>query len=97
MDQPVETLAPAHPPARFVRDRTTQLLYAALCAFGALQTVPSLATPALRDEFGYSYGLSSAHLSVFAAGFTTSFAPMMNATSVCANSLLMSSSSNTSS
>ena len=68
MDQPVETLAPAHPPARFVRDRTTQLLYAALCAFGALQTVPSLATPALRDEFGYGYGLSSAHLSVFAAG-----------------------------
>ena len=68
MDQPVETLAPAHPPARFVRDRTTLLLYAALCAFGALQTVPSLATPALRDEFGYGYGLSSAHLSVFAAG-----------------------------
>jgi len=68
VDQPVETLAPVHPSTRFVRDRTTLLLYAALCAFGALQTVPSLAIPALRDEFGYGYGLSSAHLSVFAAG-----------------------------
>ena len=52
----------------FVRDRTTLVLYAALGAFGALQVVPSLATPALREEFGYSYGLSSAHLSLFAAG-----------------------------
>ena len=68
MDRPVETLAPAHAVTRFVRDRTTLLMYAALCAFGALQTVPSLATPALQDEFGYGYGLSSAHLSVFAAG-----------------------------
>ena len=72
MDRPVETLAPApaapHDLTRFVRDRTTLLMYAALCAFGALQTVPSLVTPALRDEFGYGYGLSSAHLSVFAAG-----------------------------
>lgn len=52
----------------FVRDRTTLVLYAALGAFGALQTVPSLATPSLRDELGYGYGLASAHLSVFAAG-----------------------------
>lgn len=60
--------APVHRPGAFVRDRTTLVLYAALCAFGALQTVPSLATPALRDELGYGYGLSSAHLSLFAAG-----------------------------
>ncbi len=55
-------------PVAFVRDRTTLVLYAALGAFGALQVVPSLATPALREEFGYSYGLSSAHLSLYAAG-----------------------------
>lgn len=55
-------------PVAFVRDRTTLVLYAALGAFGALQVVPSLATPALREEFGYSYGLASAHLSLFAAG-----------------------------
>lgn len=61
---------PVHPhrPGTFVRDRTTLLLYAALCAFGGLQTVPSLATPALRDELGYGYGLSSAHLSLYAVG-----------------------------
>lgn len=57
-----------HRPGTFVRDRTTVLLYAALCAFGGLQTVPSLATPALRDELGYGYGLSSAHLSLYAVG-----------------------------
>lgn len=68
MDSPVETVVPAHPVTAFVRDRTTVVLYAALCAFGAMQTVPSLATPALREEFGYDYGLSSAHLSLYAAG-----------------------------
>lgn len=52
----------------FVRDRTTLVLYASLAVFGALQTVPSLAMPALRDELGYGYGLSSAHLSLFAIG-----------------------------
>lgn len=60
--------ATGHPVGAFVRDRTTLLLYAALMAFGGLQTVPSLATPALRDELGYGYGLSSAHLSLYAVG-----------------------------
>ena len=72
VDRPAESLLPAHPVTLFVRDRTTLVLYAALCAFGALQTVPSLATPALREELGYGYGLSSAHLSVFAAGSVVS-------------------------
>lgn len=41
-------------------------LYAALGVFGALQVVPGLVTPALRDEFGYGYTLASLHLSAFA-------------------------------
>jgi MFS family permease len=51
----------------FVRDRTTLLLYAALGVFGALNVVPGLVAPALRDEFGYGYTLASLHLSLFAA------------------------------
>ena len=51
---------------RFVRDRTTLFLYAALGVFGALQVVPGLVAPALRDEFGYGYTLTSLHLSLFA-------------------------------
>lgn len=50
----------------FVRDRTTLLLYAALGVFGALNVVPGLVAPALRDEFGYGYTVASLHLSVFA-------------------------------
>lgn len=53
-------------PPRFSRDRTTLLLYAALGVFGALQVVPGLVTPALRDELGYGYTLASLHLSAFA-------------------------------
>lgn len=60
--------APAHEVTAFVRDRTTLVLYAALGAFGASQTVPSLAAPSLRDELGYGYGLASAHLSAYAVG-----------------------------
>ena len=52
----------------FVRDRTTLVLYAALGALGTLQTVPSLATPSLREELGLGYGVASAHLSMFAVG-----------------------------
>lgn len=55
------------PPPAFARDRTTALLYAALGVFGALQVVPGLVTPALRDELGYGYTLASLHLSAFAA------------------------------
>ena len=52
---------------RFTRDRTTLLLYAALGVFGALQVVPGLVVPALRDELGYGYTLASLHVSLFAA------------------------------
>lgn len=56
------------PPAPvYARDRTTLLLYAALGVFGALQVVPGLVTPALRDELHYSYRLAGLHLSAFAA------------------------------
>ena len=67
-EQATNTGVVDNPVVGFVRDRTTWLLYAALGAFGALQTVPSLVTPALREEFGFGYGLASAHLSLFAAG-----------------------------
>lgn len=68
MDRTLNDEVRRHPAGTFVRDRTTLLLYAALGVFGGLQTVPSLATPALRDELGYGYGLSSAHLSLYAVG-----------------------------
>jgi MFS family permease len=54
-------------PARFTRDRTTLLLYAALGVFGGLQVVPGLITPALRSELGYGYTLASLHVTAFAA------------------------------
>lgn len=60
------TTAPAAP--HFSRDRTSLLLYAALGVFGALQVVPGLITPALRDELGYGYTLASLHVTAF-AGF----------------------------
>lgn len=50
----------------FTRDRTTLVLYAALGVFGALQVVPGLVTPALRDELGYGYTVASLHVSAFA-------------------------------
>lgn len=52
----------------FVRDRTTGLLYAALGAFGALQTVPGLVAPALRTELDLGYGAAGLHVSAFAVG-----------------------------
>ncbi|MFP5218447.1 MAG: MFS transporter [Actinomycetes bacterium] len=55
--------APSH---AFTRDRTTLVLYAALGVFGALQVVPGLATPALRDELGYGYTLASMHVTAYA-------------------------------
>lgn len=64
------TRAPAPGPAlapSFTRDRTTLVLYAGLGVFGALQVVPGLVTPALRDELGYGYTLASLHVSAFAA------------------------------
>ena len=57
-----------HPLTAFVRDRTTLVLYAALGAFATAQVVPSLVAPSLRAELGYSYLLTSTHLSAFAAG-----------------------------
>lgn len=58
--------APAGHP-RFVRDRPTLVLYAALGVFGCLQVVPGLVVPALRDELGYGYTLASLHVTAFAA------------------------------
>jgi MFS family permease len=55
------------PPPVFARDRTTLLLYAALGVFGALQVVPGLVVPALRDELGYGFTLASLHVTAFAA------------------------------
>jgi MFS family permease len=50
----------------FARDRTTLLLYAALGVFGALQVVPGLVVPSLRDELGYGFALASLHVTAFA-------------------------------
>jgi fucose permease len=62
--RPTDAATPAAPP--FSRDRTTLVLYACLGVFGALQVVPGLITPALRDQFGYGYTLASLHVTAFA-------------------------------
>lgn len=59
-------MTPSALPHAFARDRTTLVLYVALGVFGALQVVPGLAAPALRDELGYGYTLASLHVTAFA-------------------------------
>ena len=53
---------------KFTRSRTTWVAYILLALYAYFINIPGPITPFLRDEFKFSYTVSSLHFSAFAAG-----------------------------